>query len=249
MKKQFSWIESIRAALHYRQTYRLIGFIGALFVVCIVVSNLIAYKVVRISHLILPISAFVFPFSYVLGNIITEVYGFKWTRLWIYVAVFCNVFVCLAIFILVQLPPADVWHHSEFDVLLKEAPRIILASTISYVTGQYLNALAISKLKKRWKGGYLAGRALLSTGIAAVIDSFIFIPMVFYKEFGIARLVHLSISLIIFKLIYEAAALPLTYLVVATLKKIERVDVYDLHTHYSILSFDMDYTDDEINRR
>jgi uncharacterized integral membrane protein (TIGR00697 family) len=222
--------------------YRFIIPIAMLFVTDLIASNLTAEKAMVLGWLTMPGGSLAFPISYIFGNIITEVYGYKWSRLLIWIAVACNILLVMYISLIIKMPSAPFWHQQEaFSQILGAVPRVVFASALSYLCGEFVNSYLISRLKILTQGRHLWFRAITSTSVGVGVDSLVFLPIVFWGQIQLMDLVHMALSLYIFKIGYEIVALPITYSIVKYLKRKEGVDVYDYHTRYTPFTLDLRY--------
>ncbi len=143
----------------------------------------------------------------------------------------------------------EFWKMDDYAVFFRGASRALIGS-LSYLSGQYFNAVAISILKKKTKGKFLFARVLLSTLIAGIVDAVIFMPIIFYGRIPGALLVSVAITSVVFKVLYEIVMyLPITSSMIRFLKKLERVDVFDLNTKYTPFSAGLGYTEEELHRK
>ncbi|MCK4763407.1 MAG: queuosine precursor transporter [Candidatus Aminicenantes bacterium] len=192
------------------------------------VSNLAAQKIFKIWSFSFTAGILIFPISYIFGDILTEVYGFNRARRVIYMGLLANLFMAGILWIAIQLPPAPAWNlQKEFAAIHSLVPRIVIASAIAYVLGELTNSFIMSRMKLKTEGKFLWMRTVTSTLGGQFIDSAIFALIGFYGVFPFKLLVSLTLSAWLFKSIYEAAATPLTYLVVGKLKKLEQVEHFD----------------------
>lgn len=223
--------------------YRWYTFIAALFVVTLVVSNIIAVKVVHIFGLFLPAAVILFPVAYIFGDVLTEVYGYGRARRVIWIGFFCNLVAVIAIWIGGLLPAAPFWSAGAFKTpesaqqaykaILGFTPRLLLASFVAYLAGEFLNSFVLARLKVRTRGRFLWVRTISSTIVGQGADSAIFITMAFWGVFSPANVGLAILSQWAFKVVYETLATPLTYLVVNALKKAEQEDHFDRDTNFS----------------
>ncbi len=226
-----------------RRSYRWFPFLSALFVVTLVISNIIAVKVVHIFGLYLPAAVILFPVAYIFGDVLTEVYGYARARQVIWTGFFCNLVAVIAIWIGGLLPAAPFWSAGAFttpqtaqqayQAILGFTPRLLLASFIAYLVGEFLNSFVLARLKVRTQGRFLWIRTISSTIVGEGADSAIFITTAFWGIFSPAEVGLAILSQWAFKVAYEALATPLTYLVVNALKKAEREDYFDRETNFS----------------
>lgn len=207
--------------------------VAALFVTCLVVSNIIAVKVIDVAGMILPAAIIIFPISYILGDVLTEVYGFARARRVIWLGFLCNLFAVIAIAIGGLLPAAGFWGGQEaWDMILGAAPRILAASFVAYLVGELVNAWVLARLKVAMEGRHLWVRTIGSTLAGQLLDSAIFITIAFAGIMPLEVLLGAIVTQWLVKSGYEALATPLTYAAVAFLKRVDDVDVYDRDLHF-----------------
>lgn len=217
--------------------------ISAVFVTCLVVSNIIAVKIASVGPLYLPAAVIIFPIAYIFGDILTEVYGFARARQVIWLGFACNLLAVAAIWIAIQLPPAPFWTTAAYDsaadaqqafeAILGFAPRLLVASFAAYLAGEFLNSVVLARLKIVTQGRYLWTRTIGSTVVGQFADSAIFLTIAFAGTAAAGDLARLIVTQWLVKTAYEAAATPLTYLVVNALKRSEQIDVYDSDTDFN----------------
>ncbi len=211
--------------------FRWFPVVTALFVTSLIVSNIIAVKLISIGSLVLPAGVILFPVAYIIGDILTEVYGFAKARQVIWIAG--------------RLTPPPFWAIGVFEspetaqqayqAILGFTPRLLLASFLAYLVGEFLNSIILAKLKVRTKGRYLWLRTITSTIVGQGADSAVFITIAFWGIFPTNALGLAILSQWLFKVIFETLATPFTYLVVNALKRSEGVDYYDEDTEFSIV--------------
>ena len=201
--------------------------IAALFVTALVISNVIAVKLVEISGQVFPAGLVIFPLSYLLGDVLTEVYGFRSARAVIWLGFACNLVAVGAIQLAMALPPADFWSENEeaYEQILGVSRRLFLASLAAYLVGELANALVLARMKVATRGRFLWARTIGSTIVGQGLDSLVFVTVAFAGT-G-AGLLNPILTTWAIKVAWETAATPLTYLVVNRLKRREGIDVYD----------------------
>lgn len=208
--------------------------IVALFVTCLIVANVIAVKLVSVGGLILPAGVILFPITYIVGDVLTEVYGYARARRVIWLGFFCNLLAVLAIVAAGALPPAYFWDaQPAFDRILGLAPRILVASFAAYLVGEFVNAYVLARLKVAMDGRMLWVRTIGSTVVGQLFDSTVFVTIAFAGILPPGVLVVAILTQWLVKSAYEALATPVTYLVVGWLKRVEAVDVFDRDTRFS----------------
>lgn len=208
--------------------------VAGVFITCLIIANIIAVKLISIGGLILPAAIIIFPVSYIFGDILTEVYGYRWARRVIWLGFFCNLLAVLAIWLGGLLPSASVWGSQQaYETILGYAPRLLIASFIAYLVGEFANSFILAKMKIRTKGRWLWTRTIGSTIIGQGLDSTLFIIVAFAgtQPWGILGTMILTHWLV--KTGYEALATPFTYAVVNYLKKKEGIDTYDYDTSFN----------------
>ncbi len=223
--------------------YRWFTPVTAIFVTTLIISNIIAVKLVQIGSLVLPAAVILFPISYIFGDILTEVYGYRNARKVIWIGFACNLLAVAAIYAAGVLPAASFWSAGDFSTpstaqqaytaILGFAPRLLVASFCAYLIGEFLNSFVLAKLKLKTKGKFLWLRTIGSTIIGQGADSAVFITIAFLGILPSGLLLTSILSQWLFKVAYETLATPLTYLAVNFLKRNEREDVFDEHTNFN----------------
>jgi uncharacterized integral membrane protein (TIGR00697 family) len=216
-----------------RLSWRFVA-IAAFFVTALVVSNVIAVKLVEVSGRVFPAGLVVFPLSYLLGDVLTEVYGFRAARAVIWLGFACNLMAVLAIQAAMALPAAPFFGDDEaYDQILGTTWRLFLASLAAYLVGELVNSAVLARMKVATGGRYLWARTIGSTVVGEGLDSAIFVTLAFAGT-G-APLVDPILTTWAIKVAYETAATPLTYALVNTLKRREGIDVFDRDTSFNPL--------------
>ncbi len=207
---------------------------GILFTACLIIANIIAVKIVEVGPLALPASILIFPVTYILNDVIAEVWGFKKARLIIWSGLAMNALMALFFWLSIVLPSASFWGDQEpYARILGSTPRLVAASFAAYLTGSFLNAFVMSRMKVFHKGKHFGVRAVLSTVVGETADSFIFITVAFLGIFEPNALLLMIGTQVVLKTLYEIIALPVTSRVVKWFKRIEGVDVFDTSVSYN----------------
>lgn len=207
---------------------------GILFTACLIIANIIAVKIVDVGPLALPASILIFPVTYILNDVIAEVWGFRKARLIIWSGLAMNAVMALFFWLSIVLPSAPFWHDQpSYSNILGSTPRLVAASFAAYLTGSFLNAFVMSRMKIFHKGKYFGVRAVLSTVVGETADSFIFITVAFAGIFAFDSLILMIGTQVLLKTLYEIIALPLTSRIVKWFKRIEETDVYDTAISYN----------------
>ena len=214
--------------------------VAVLFVTVLIASNIIAVKPITIlpiqwfgdPAIILPASIIIFPISYIVGDVLTEVYGFRIARGVIWLGFGANLLVVGALWVTGIIPGAFFWGEADqgsYGRILGQVGGIVVASFAAYLVGELSNSTVLALLKYRMRGRLLWVRTLGSTVVGQGLDSFIFIFLAFglFGDWSGAALLGAALAQWTVKILYEAAATPLTYLVVGYLKRKEDLDVTD----------------------
>jgi hypothetical protein len=200
--------------------------VAAFFVTALVVSNIIAVKLVEISGRVFPAGLVIFPLSYLLGDVLTEVYGLRAARTVIWLGFACNLLAVAAIQIAIALPAAGFYEHDQaYADVLGTTWRLFVASLTAYVVGELANAYVLARLKAVTGGRFLWTRTIGSTIVGEGLDSAIFVTIAFAGS-G-TSLANPILTTWAIKVGWETAATPLTYAIVNYLKRSEGMDVYD----------------------
>lgn len=208
----------------------------ALFVTCLISANIAAVKLVNLFGFILPAAILVFPLSYIVGDVLTEVYGYRQARRVIWLGFLCNFIAVMAIWLGQILPPAVFWDGQEaYERILGYTPRLLLASFLAYLVGEFTNAFVLAKMKIATRGRWLWLRTIGSTIVGQGLDSLVFISLAFAGKIPLAGLITAVVTQWLAKTIYEAAVTPATYGVVRFLKRAEGIDTYDHDTRFNPL--------------
>jgi queuosine precursor transporter len=211
--------------------------IVAIFITCLITANIIAVKLVMIFGLLLPAGVVVFPISYIVGDVLTEVYGFRQARRVIWLGFFCNLLAVVAIFAGQILPAAGFWNGQDaYAQILGYSPRLLIASFIAYLIGEFANSFVLAKMKIMTQGRWLWMRTIGSTLVGEGLDSLVFILIAFTGAMPNDALVTTILTQWLFKTAYEGLATPLTYLVINFIKRQEGLDVYDRETSFNPMS-------------
>lgn len=210
--------------------------IVVIFVTCLITANIIAVKLVDIFGLIVPAAVVIFPISYIFGDVLTEVYGYAASRRVIWLGFFCNLLAVVAFIIGGVLPAASFWQgQTAYDTILGYAPRLLVASFIAYLIGEFANSFVLAKMKIATRGRWLWTRTIGSTFIGEGLDSLVFMSVAFVGTIPFEGLASAIATQWLFKVAYEVLATPFTYAVVTWLKQKEGLDVYDERTDFNPL--------------
>jgi uncharacterized integral membrane protein (TIGR00697 family) len=214
-------------------------FVGlvALFVTCLLVANIIAVKLVTVFGLTVPAGIVVFPISYILGDVLTEVYGYSQARRVIWLGFACNLLAVVAIWAGQILPAAGFWNgEGAYEQILGFTPRLLGASFCAYLVGEFANSFVLAKMKLLTEGRMLWTRTIGSTIVGQGLDSLIFVTLAFVGVIPGDALLAVILTQWLFKSAYEILATPLTYAVVGFLKREEALDTFDRNTSFNPLA-------------
>jgi len=222
--------------------YRYYEFVMAAFVTVLICANLIGPA--KISQVELPVlgtlvfgaGVLFFPISYVFGDILTEVYGYARARRVIWAGFAGLAFASFMAYVVVALPPAPFWKNQQaYEIAFGQAWRVAGASMIAYFCGEFVNSYVLAKMKIATAGKWLWTRTIGSTIVGEAVDSALFYPLAFYGT-GIIpndRLIQVMLFQFVAKVAVEVVFTPVTYKVVAALKRAEHEDYYDRNTDFS----------------
>ena len=228
-----------------QRSYRYFEFVMAAFVTVLICSNLIGpakisqFELPLIGTVVLGAGALFFPISYVFGDILTEVYGYARARRVIWAGFAGLGFASFMAAVLVALPPAPFWQHQpEYEVAFGSTWRIVAASMVAYFCGEFVNSFVLARMKILTAGKWLWTRTIGSTIVGEAVDSALFYPLAFYGS-GIIpddKLPLVMLAQFVAKVAVEVLFTPVTYKIVAWLKRAENEDYYDRKTDFNPFS-------------
>ena len=235
-------VKAVDAASVRGARLRYFDFVMAAFVAVLLLSNVLgAGKRAEIELPLIGLWPFgagilFFPLSYVIGDILTEVYGYARARRCIWAGFVATLFMALMAHVVVALPPAADWPGQEaYEAVFGQVPRIVLASVIAFWAGEFANSYVLARMKIWTRGRHLWTRTIGSTFVGQGIDSLIFYPLAFYGAPGwpVEAMLMVMASQFALKVGWEALLTPVTYAVVGFLKRREGIDVYDEGTDFT----------------
>lgn len=194
--------------------------ITALFCGCLIISNILASKTFSLYDIILPCGVVIFPLVYIVGDVLTEIYGFTLAKRTIYLGFIINLIAVIAYQIAIFLPGTDLATSNAFSIILGSTPRILIASLISYLVGSYVNAYFMKILKEKYTD-YLFARCSISTLFGEGLDAIIFITIAFAGLMPNEVLITMIICQGAFKIIYEIIVYPITRTVINWIKSLD----------------------------
>ena len=226
--------------------FKYYDFAMAAFVAILICSNLIgAAKLVQFFELniggwevgVFGAGILFFPLSYVLGDVLTEVYGYARARRVVWAGFAAVLFMAFMAWAVVSMPPAPGWEgQAAYDEVFGLTPRIVFASIIAFWAGELSNAFVMARMKV-WSGGkHLYQRTIGSTIVGQGVDSLLFYPIAFLGVWSTSQVITVLVTNYLLKVLWEAMLTPVTYKVVGALKRAEGVDVYDKETEFTPFS-------------
>jgi uncharacterized integral membrane protein (TIGR00697 family) len=220
-----------------------LSFLTLSFSMMIILSNWYAPRLIHIFGIDTDGGTLIFPITFMLSDLITEVYGYKHARRAIWCGFFFNLLFIIYGQIIVHMPAPDYATHNDmFDALTSFSVRIVIASLVSYFIAEPFNSLVMAKLKIKLQGKWLGLRFVLSTFIASGIDSLLFLTIAFYGVLSNANLVSLIITMWCLKVVIEIIMLPLSTYLAKWLKKNEQLDIFDYGTNFIPFSLNGEYS-------
>jgi queuosine precursor transporter len=202
--------------------HKLLPYISSLFVAILMISNIVSTKITSFRGLTLDGGTLLFPLSYIFGDILTEIYGYKIARNVIWTGFFCLALLSINILIIGYLPAAsDRPLQQAYSDILMGTPRIMFASLIAYLCGSLSNASIMAWIKEKTAGSKLRLRTISSTLVWQALDTVIFILIAFYGIFEMDTIIALIVSNYILKVGIEVLMTPVTYMVVGRLKEVD----------------------------
>jgi hypothetical protein len=215
-------------------SFRFFDTLIVIFVTVLLVSNLIGPKICAIGPFRISGAQLLFPITYIFGDVFTEVYGYAGSRRAIWLGFFGSALMALFGMLVVWLPPApDFKDQAAFATVFGFVPRMVAASLAAFWAGEFANSYVMARMKVWTRGKALWVRTIGSTAVGQLVDSTVIMVLAFAGRETWPTIVNLILSGYIGKVLYEAAATPLTYLVVNGLKRAEGVDVFDTRTDFS----------------
>ena len=218
---------------------RYFDFVMAAFVTILLLSNLIgAAKLSSVSiaghEFVYGAGILFFPLGYVIGDVLTEVYGYARARRVIWVGFAALIFMALMSYVVVSLPPADGWEgQAAYEAVFGSTWRIVAASLIAFWAGEFVNSFVMARMKIWTKGRALWTRTIGSTVVGQGVDSLLFYPIAFWGVWSNEQVLTVMVTNWALKVAWEAVLTPVTYQVVGSLKRREGVDVFDTDTDFT----------------
>lgn len=216
------------------KNYKYLTTISVFFVSVLLISNVASTKILDFGYFTFDGGTLLFPLSYIFGDILTEVYGYKRSKGVIWLGFFMALLMSVVFIVVGKLPPAPDWgNQAAYDAILGLTPRIVCASLVAYFLGSFSNSFILAKMKTWTAGKWLWTRTIGSTIVGELVDSTLFILIAFFGVFPSSLLLTLIVSNYVFKTAVEVLFTPLTYKVVKFLKEKEGEDYYDKDTNFN----------------
>lgn len=205
-----------------------------IFIVVLLISNLVGQKICAFGRFRVSGAQLLFPITYIFGDVFTEVYGYSASRRAIWLGFFASALLAVMGLITVALPPAPDWPNQQaFATVFYQVPRMIIASLVAFWCGEFANSFVMAKMKMITSGKYLWTRTVGSTVVGQAVDTVVVMVLAFAGTVRFSTIVNVIVSGYLFKVVYEVAATPLTYVVVNALKRAEGSDPFDYGTRFN----------------
>jgi uncharacterized integral membrane protein (TIGR00697 family) len=215
--------------------FRYYDFVMAAFVAILLLSNLIgAAKLADVGGYIFGAGILFFPLGYVIGDVLTEVYGYARARRVIWVGFVALIFMAFMSWVVVALPPAAGWEgQAAYEAVFGQVWRIVFASITAFWVGEFVNSYVMARMKIWTQGKHLWTRTIGSTVVGQGVDSLIFYPLAFWGVWSNSQVITVMITNWLLKVGWEVVLTPVTYAVVGWLKRKEGVDIFDEDTDFT----------------
>lgn len=216
------------------RVFKYLDIITVFFVAFLLISNVVASKILMLGPLAIDGGGLLFPLTYIFGDILTEVYGYKRTRKAIWLGLSVNLLMAATFMLVGILPSAADWPNQDaYMAILGQSSRIVLASVTAYFIGEFINSFILAKMKILTKGKLLWSRTIGSTIIGEAFDTTIFMVIAFWGVLPTDLFILVGLSGYLLKVAIEILFTPFTYLIVNFLKKKENEDYYDTKTNFN----------------
>lgn len=208
--------------------------ITCLFVTCLLITNIVAGRLVQVFGLTITADLFLFPITYIFGDVLTEVYGYRKSRITIWLGFGANFIMSVIFMTVILLPAPDFWTDAAaYKTVLGFTPRIVFASLVAYFCGEFSNSMVLSRMKVLTNGKHLWTRTIGSTLVGQVFDTGIFMIIAFWGVFPREIFISMTLTQYFWKVGYEVLATPFTYTIVGKIKKRDSCDTYDRGISYN----------------
>ena len=239
-------VRKIDAAELKGRDFEYFDFVMAAFVAILLLSNVLGAG--KVANIELPgigdwpfgAGILFFPLSYVIGDVLTEVYGYARARRCIWAGFAGLLFMAMMSWVVVALPPHESWGgQAAYESVFGQVPRIVFASIVAFWCGEFVNSYVLARMKIWTEGKLLWTRTIGSTVVGQGVDSLLFYPLAFVGVFETETVITLMFTQWVLKVAWEALLTPVTYAVVGWLKRKEGVDVFDRGTDFTPFRADL----------
>ncbi|MBY0379497.1 MAG: queuosine precursor transporter [Burkholderiales bacterium] len=221
-------------------------FLAMLFSSCLVISNIVSQKLVPFFGFTITGGNFIYMLTYILGDIITEVYGYKKSRQLIWATIIINLVAILSYKLAIMLPSSIFWHNQvAFKLILDSSNRIIFSSLVAYGLSEFINSYIVARVKILTKGKKIWLRIISASICAITIDNFCFMFLAYYGTMPNIEIIKSSWLEYLFSLTLEILCIPLIVFLSNIIKKHEEIDTIDIKTNFSPFSLDGRYENDD----
>jgi uncharacterized integral membrane protein (TIGR00697 family) len=209
-------------------------FFAILFTTCLLISNIVSVKLIQLGSWTVTAGIIVFPISYIINDVISEIWGYRKARFIIWCGFLMNLIAILIYSVTVAMPAAGFWQgQAGFSEVLQSTPRLAISSLVAYLAGSFINSMVMSKMKINSRGRNFSLRAIVSTIFGESVDSILFITIAFAGLVPFSVLQQMVLVQIVLKIVYEILILPLTIAVVTAVRKYEGEEVFDEGISYN----------------
>lgn len=221
--------------LFQKKQLHIYEMLAGLFVMTLIVSNIASIKVVAIGPLVFDAGTILFPLSYIVGDIVTEVYGYRKMRSLLYVGVVSLILTMMTFWVVQILPASPDWPNQvAYESILGVVWRIVLASVTALFLGEIMNAYVMARMKVRSKGKNLWVRMISSSVVGSAIDTVVFSTVAFLGTMPFDALAQLMITVFLIKITTEVIVSPLTIKIINIVKRREKIDTYEQPATYLV---------------
>lgn len=221
--------------LFQKKQLHIYEMLAGLFVMTLIVSNITSIKVVAIGPLVFDAGTILFPLSYIVGDIVTEVYGYRKMRSLLYVGVVSLILTMTTFWVVQILPSSPDWPNQvAYESILGVVWRIVLASVTALFLGEIMNAYVMARMKVRSKGKNLWVRMISSSVVGSAIDTVVFSTVAFLGTMPFDALTQLMITVFLIKITTEVIVSPLTIKIINIVKRREKIDTYEQPATYLV---------------
>ena len=221
--------------LFQKKQLHIYEMLAGLFVMTLIVSNIASIKVVAIGPLVFDAGTILFPLSYIVGDIVTEVYGYRKMRSLLYVGVVSLILTMMTFWVVQILPASPDWPNQvAYESILGVVWRIVLASVTALFLGEIMNAYVMARMKVRSKGKNLWVRMISSSVVGSAIDTVVFSTVAFLGTMPFDALAQLMITVFLIKITTEVVVSPLTVKIINIVKRREKIDTYEQPATYLV---------------